>query len=357
MERLRNYHTSASKICLMGCITDVLNYYGFALCEGALFVHAEGSMPYYKPFSIDEYIENSHTAVPPFPIFGGMRYDIPFMLDRLQDNLNLKINRFSVQAEQEARDIVTAHISQGMPVLSLLSRKFLPYMHKGFQDDVTHCINVIGCDTKALFVSDTYIPTNPVTIYEGTLSVSDFIKSVNASIDIFYAKFPFNCITISQEDPQAFQRKSLTEKLEPFRNLQSQHFASSVNRDGYYVGLRAYEKLLEDMDTWFAYCRYPIFTGLMAMLHAKITNFGGPVITNSLLSDYFCFLSSAGNMQILNSLGDMFLNLGKKWLTVGNLCGKASVVFHNNSGRGIKQKLSEVIALEREIYTIAQTGL
>lgn len=354
MYKIQNYKTSIGNICIMSCLADIFNYYNLDVTESIIFTLSEASLFYYKHFNLDDALRNNV----PLTLFelkiGGMQYDLPLMIQNAIQYFDIRAESVSSLDMAEIKEFITRHVDQQHPVLSLLSRKHLSYMNKRYRDDITHSINILGyCwEKNELMVSDTYIPTTPVISYEGPLSVRDYYNSLFSSKDIFNKNFSFRNISFIDQKALPFTTLSLTTAIKPLKNTARNFLNGECLEGGILTGLNGYKQFVADFEEWMQADITPLVFDVMRIIHHRLTNFGGPVITNKLLANYMDYLFTKWHNSDYQRLNSMFWDLSRNWFIIANLFGKASFHMTKESKVNLYQRLVNIITLEEAVYNM-----
>lgn len=353
MIKLRDFPVSTGRICLMSCISDIFNFYRLSVNESVVFTVSEASLFYYRHYDIHhEFAKNE-----PVKLFslkmGGMRYDIPLMIDNILDYFDMDISKQSGYEMVEVKEFIKKHIDLKLPVLSLLSRRHLEYMDKSFRDNITHSTNLTGYDwdNNVLYVNDTFIPTVPVKYYCGYLSFDNYYDSLTCSKDIFNKDFTFRNLVFVPQNSRPFTDYPITYKLEPLKRVANNFLsAESLDKD-IKTGLKAYNEFLEDYKSWMKESATPEMLNLMKIIHHRLTNFGGPMITNQLLAEYIeCLINTDNNLKY-QLLKNKFIDLSKKWFIIANIFCKASLGKMEEVKLNLYNRLVDIVSEEESIYT------
>lgn len=354
LQIINNYKVSSGQICIMSCIRDIFRLYGNELTEAMIFAFAEASLFYYKHLNIEEdSFSDKITRVFDFTM-GGMKYNIPEMLQNIADYLNTEIDiEVSREVGQNIR-FIEKHINGERPVLSFLSRKNLDYMEKKFRDDITHSINIIGYDwsDNSLYIADSYIPTSPVTTYVGKLQFEQYYKSIIDSQDIFRQKFEFRSIAFVQSDMSNINFLCTEMLLTPLRNMGNQFFEKNVLQNGVLSGKQAYSQFVSDCKQWMNEFETLNISKIFRLIHNRLTNYGGVVVTNHLLSQYTQQVLRYNQNKDLEQLRVMLEECEKKWFIIANLFGKYSFQVNCESMENLYTRIKEVVHLEENIHSL-----
>lgn len=351
MYKIQNYKTSAGQICLMSCISDVFNQYGLEVNESIIFALSEASQFYYKHFNIEEALHNNATIKLFDLVMGGIQFDIPWMVNNVLGYFDMTLDIDSGLEIAETKEFIAKHIYANQPVLALLSRKHLEYMDKSFKDDITHSINIVGYnqENNDLYISDTYIPTNPVTTYEGILTLEEYYKCLLSSKDIFKKQFTFRNIVFIKHSALPFTALSTELIFKPVKNLALRFFKENTEGE-ILIGMKAYKQFFEDYEEWMLIEDSSIVLNLMRYVHHRLTNFGGPVISNRLLAEYMGYLHEKESKPEFLKLKTAFQDLSKNWFIAANLFGKTSYFITEKAKINLHQRLADMLQAEEAVY-------
>jgi len=357
LPKLENVSVSTGKICIMSCITDMLNYCNLKVDESTIFTFAEAQLFYYKPVTIEE-LETCKGDLPLFSIkMGGMKYDIAEMIGSISNSFGLKTEFQAGYDKYDIKQFITKHIDNEQPIIALLSRKHLDYMNAELRDDISHSINITGYDwTKnKIYIGDTYIPTIPIKNYIGSLDFESYYKSLIASKDIFNKQLSFRNIAIDGKGGTSFEDLTFEQKVNPLAKIADCFFHGEELEDGNLVGQKAYHEFLTSVEQWMAKEQSPVILKLFRIIHHRLTNFGGLTITYSLLAEYIGKLFQYTKDTEYQELQNLFLTLIKKWSVIANMFCKASLGRYEDVRKSITSKIEEAIILEEKVYRMIET--
>lgn len=349
MNQILNFKTTPGHLCLTGCISDLFNYFGFEGNEGIIFALAEASQFYYKSFDL-------HVEKPAYGkvdlVIGGARYDISLMIDNIIKYFPIKIEKEMSFEREETKAFIERYIANQLPVLAFVSREHLGYMNSAFRNPDSHFINIVGCDwaENQLRVSDPYIPTIPVTTYEGSLAFDDYYKGILSSREAFKYELEFRQIAFIPQRPFTDKQLGVETLLEALKKTATDFFSELDSARGESIGLKGLERFLADVKEWELMDNRKMQSELFRDAHQKLSNFGGPVQTNKLFTDFSTYLASRAPNHHFLELSQCFAELSKCWSVIANLFGKYSFLGSNQIKGNICHRLMEVIQLEESTY-------
>lgn len=352
MIRIPNVKTNPAHICLTGCISDLFIQFGLEVNESIIFALAEASLFYYKHFDLNaERFRDGKMEL--FDLsMGGMRYDIPLMINNIIQYFDMKIDKKASFERAESKTFIEKYIADQLPVLAFVSRKHLGYMNTEFQNAVTHCINIVGYDWKIdqLYVSDPYIPTYPVTTYEGPLAFDEYYRSVIASRDMFKNELEFRNLAFILQEPLSGKQLSIETLVGVLKKTAAGFFSEACSSRGESTGLKGLKKFLEDVEEWLTLDHTKMQSDLFRFVHQRLSNFGGPMVTNRLLADLMAYLSDREPESTFTELYWCFTELSKSWSVIANLFGKYSFSGTFKDKGILLQRLTDVIHMEEHVY-------
>lgn len=355
MARLEKFEVSIGNICVMSCISDILNYYNLSLSESDVFSFTEAQLFYYKPISVEE-LESFHGEVPLLSVtMGGMKYDIKDMLSCIENTFQIKTEFQYGYDKEEIKDFIVDNIDNRIPVMSLLSRYHLDYIDDKIRDNITHSINITGYDWKKniLYIGDTYLPTIPVKNYIGAVSFESYYNSLIMSKDIFNKQFLYRNIAIDGKNAVNFENLTWKQKIKPLKSIAEHYYKSEQLEGGVLTGQKAYEAFFCSVEEWM---QSDSKEELFRIVHHRLTNYGGLVLTYSLLLDYVRRLSNGRMNERMKDIQNQFLMLIKEWKIIANMFLKVSVASYedikkNMLGR-IANKIAKTLVEEEKLYAM-----
>lgn len=341
---LKGYKTKPGLICITSCIRDILNYNQFDVNESMVFVASKANMFYYEKFDIGK---DSRIRI------GGIYYDVLKVINNVLDYMQINMVHNDNETHDCILEFIKSNIDAGRPVLTILSRKYLDYMNDAFKDNIPHCVNIIGYDLKkgTLRVSDVYIPTKPISTYEGDLSIENYLKCIDYARDVFNNKFLFNCISLQTERSKKFNEFPYEKLIEPICAAGdiylNQHHTIHHN---ILVGKTALLQFYDNIMYWFDVKENKDLKGLLTNIHNRLVDYGGMVTTNRFFSEYMEFLfEHTGNSKFVK-LQDDFKYISKRWFIVANILCKSVFMESHDTKINLDNRLSEIINLEEALW-------
>lgn len=342
---LKGYKTKPGLICITSCIRDILNYYQFDVYENMVFVASKASMFYYEKYDIEKGDGNIR--------IGGIYYDVIKVIENILDFMQIKMLHNNNGDHVSILNFIQSNIDAGRPVLSILSKKHLDYMSDSFRDEIPHCINIIGYDFNkgTLKVSDVYIPTKPISTYEGDLSIESYLKCIDSARDVFNEKFLFNCISPQIDKIIKFNELPHEKLIEPIYaagDIYLNHHKTI--HPNILVGKSALLEFYDDMMLWFEEKEKKDLKGVLTNIHNRLVDYGGMVTTNRFFSEYMEFLYRQTNINKFKKLQADFKYMSKRWFIVANILCKSVFMESDETKTNFDNRLSEIINLEETLW-------
>lgn len=350
MTQISQFKTNRSRICMMGCIVDILNYYGFSVDESIIFVLSSGNYFYYKSSVLLNGSENKTES--PHVIMSSMQYDLPKIFSNISKVLNLETEISCSVKGDEIKDFIRNNIDKKHPVISILSKEYLCYMEKRNRDKVPHVANIIGYDfvKNNIYISDTYIPSIPVKIYSGLLSWDNYQKALLSSKDMFNKDFTYRSIVYLPSETNSFVKLSLQNKIKPLKEMAFNYFQEKYVDEDIMCGQFALEHFINDIEGWLSMDKTQSVLNIFRTLSIHINNYGGQFITNQLMAEYMGYLYNTYQIKKYQKLKNKFDNLSNEWFVVANLLLKASFGKIDDVKKGICDRLKIIYEAENNIY-------
>lgn len=353
MKIIQPFPVSTGKICFMSALADILNYYNYGVRESDLFGLCEGNLFYFgglKGANEEELVDVNLLRVLKM---GGMKYEIMQMVSVLQEVLGLAVEGFEVNSTTDIKELVKSYIDREIPLLALVLRYYLEYSVGYQKDTFSHTVTVHGYDfeQELVYITDTFEATKPVSNYQGALSLANFRKSFDLSQAVFemvtqeriLAIYPTKGCTL-ETVPVSTLNQTLVHMAE--NNLAGQKIQGDI-----LTGVSAMAQLIHEFAEWREMYSPELFQKLLQTLHNFITNYGGPYVTLELLAEYVKAIYARTNERIYQEIGDMFLEIRRLWLILGNMCFKASLGKIDGVCERITERLKVLASEEERVYT------
>lgn len=347
MNCITQFKTNKSRICMMGCIVDILNYYGFYIDESIIFALSSGNYFCYKNFGVSNKITGTSQI-----ILSSMQYDLPKIFSNISKVLRLETEINCSVIDCEIQEFIKDNIDKKQPVISIVSREHLDYMEKRSRDKVPHVINITGYNflENKITVSDTYIPSVPVTTYSGSLSWDNFKKALLSPKDMFNKNFAFRSIVYVRPKSNLFAELSLQKKLQPLREMAMNYYQIKYLEKDIMYGQFALQHFINDLVGWLSMDKTPSLLNIFRTLSIHISNFGGQFITNQLMAGFMDYLLYTYQTATYQKLKDGFEILSNEWFVVANLLLKASFGKIEDVKKSIHDRLKVIYELENTVY-------
>lgn len=327
MRIIKNFPVTTGKICFMSALTDILNFYKYDLSESDLFGLCEGKLLYFGGLKGRSQEELKNKNLLRELNMGGIKFEIMQMVNVLQNVLGLSVESYETLVESELKKIIKENIDRGIPLLALVLRYYLEYGMDYNRDKFSHTVTVYGYDfeQEQLHVTDTFVNTKPISNYKGTLAFSNFIKALDLSPAVFKMVAKERILAIKPEKKQAFQTIPIHTLNMSLVNMAKNNLEGKVIQEGIATGIYALDKFINEFGEWRKQYSMEFFQIILQALHSVITNYGGPYVTNELLSDYLKGIYLRNNRTIYRDMAEQSLELRRLWLVAGNMCFMASM--------------------------------
>ena len=347
MKLISEYKTNRSRICMMGCIADVFNNYGFHIEESTIFALSSGIRFYYKNFNDSEnQLETKQI------IMSSIEYDIVKIFNNISKVLKLQNEICCSIKEDEIKEFIDLNVEKKRPVISILSKKTLEYMKKRSRDDAPHVANIIGCDfpENNIYIADTYVPSVPITTYSGLLSWDNYHEALLSAKDMFDKEYAFKCITYLPLQDNPLDTLSQQDKINLLKRTAEEYYDTQYIYGDFMYGQFALKHFIDDVKKWLSMDKTPILLNKFRSVSVQVSNYGGQYITNQLMAEYMGYLFETYGNSMYQSLRNDFGNLSKKWFIISNLLMKASFGKSDEVKENICNRLKYVFGLEDKIF-------
>jgi hypothetical protein len=332
---------------MMGCMADVFSYYGFVVDESIIFSLSSGIYFYYKNFNNSKNKSES-TQI----IMSSMQYDIVKIFDNISKTLNLQATICCSIKGAEIKEFIDYNIGKNQPIISILSRKPLEYMEKRSRDNAPHVANIIGCDfpENNIYISDTYVPSVPITTYSGLLSWDNYNEALLSVKDMFDKEYTFKSIVYLPLKINPLDVLSLKNKIKPLNEMAKEYYQTKYIYEDFMYGRFALKHFIDDVENWLSMEITPALLNIFRSMSVQISNYGGQYITNQLMAEYMGYLFKTYGNTIYQRLKDEFSSLSKKWFIISNLLMKASFGKMDDVRDNICNRLKDIFELEDIIF-------
>lgn len=353
MKIIDKFPVSIGKICFMSALADILRFYGYGLRESELFGLCEGNLFYFGGLKGRTQEELEETNLIRELKMGGMKYEIMQMVRVLQNVLGLNVEGFVVNEKIDVKEIIKHYTDRNIPLIALVLRYYLDYSVGYQKDNFSHTVSVYGYDFEQdhVYVTDTFVATKPVSNYKGHMSMTNFEKALDLSRAVFEMVTKERLLAIYPKKVCTFDTIPISELNQSLINIAHNNLQGKMLQDDVYSGIHALRKFISEFCEWQESYQPVLFRQLLRTLHDVITNYGGPFVTNELLSEYISTIYIRENRLIYRDLAEMLSEIRRLWLIVGNMCFKASLGRLDDVCERIVERLNILLMKEEALYT------
>ncbi|MCP4154846.1 MAG: BtrH N-terminal domain-containing protein [bacterium] len=348
-----NFPLSTGKICLMSCLRDILNYFGFGVDESMVFAFTEANMFHFKPIPEENFNRPEPVDFIKHLKLGGMKYNIPEMLAALCKKTGLEMESITGTDDKENKIFIKKYLDNKSPLLGLVNRFYMTYNPKKYRDRVSHAVNVYGYDftNDAVYVSDTYIPTIPVSGYQGILPLQDFLNSLKFRKNIFNMEIREKLVAFNPGLAPQLERIAVPTCKEAMYNIAGSYFAGKRLDKDLLTGKDALKEFIREYRFWADSLSLESINQLFKLIHSRLTNYGGPYLTNLLLADFAALLNSREPNEFHRYMTESYTQLARHWTIIANLFLKATMGKLESVKANIPQHLERLAIQEEELYS------
>ncbi|MFX1506780.1 MAG: BtrH N-terminal domain-containing protein [Promethearchaeota archaeon] len=288
-----NFHHVPGVHCTSSTLRDIFEFHGLTMSEALIFGLGSGLGLSYGKLG-------SKT-----PMMGGRQYKFE---DNLCKLLNIELQKFMTNNEEEGWQRLKEHLENGIPTAINVDIAYLPYQQlpEGFHFG-QHAVTVVGYDseTSNVLIAD----TDFLGLRE--ISLEDLTKARNSSYSrfmdprnfIYEFTFPEQVPDLIDVIPIAIQRngQNLLKKSRMMRIF------------GSTSGIDAITKFTQDLEK-LSTLSDPVLQTICNEIKGFISNYGtGGGLFRLLYSQFLSESAPICSDPSLSKLGEYYKNLGNKW--------------------------------------------
>ena len=317
-----NYVTYQQRDCFTGCIVNGLRALDADVSEADVLLYGGGFRIRYKTITLKD---NSK-----YLIYGELREACLAFLDKI----GIRYELSELGSKESALEKFRAAKAQGANVMFSVRADCIGYDPIFKQAvDSTHCLNILGIDEAAgtAIVSDGYIPTTPITHFEGEMPLERLLDGHSAtSCQTLVIYPPEKPVAFRQSDESAIIRGVLERYL-------------LAERDGEnYTGYMAIQQLCSDLENIKDWDRQRFRDKLMDLNTVYKT--WGFIGSKRILAE-LC-RERAALVQYYDEMND----IAEKWNGLSRFIVKAAISGRPAMIGQLQEKTAALIEQEKELY-------
>lgn len=318
-----SFITYQQKDCLTGCIVNALRSKGLSCSEADVLLYGGGFLIRYRTITTKDNTK--------YLIYGELR-EACF---RFLQALNIPYEYIEYGSPEEASAHYAAAKEQGANVIFAVRADCIDY-HPIFHQasESQHCLNIlqINAEQNTATVSDGYIPSTPVTKYEGEMPLDRLYEGYQNAAFSTVTIYPFAALPdFRRPDEKTMIREILQQYINP------------PQQDGIFFGKDAVLQLCNDL--------FLIRDWEKDAFSAKMFDFNTVYKTWGFIGAKRIFAELCAERPYLTQFEAEANEIAEKWNGLSRLiikiaiCGRASML------EGFCSKVRELIQREETLYT------
>ncbi len=319
-----NYITYQQKDCFTGCVVNALNALGIKCSEAEVLLYGGGFKIRYKTMSTPEDTK--------YLLYGELREaSINFL-----NMLGVKYVLTEYDNLEKALLVYYEAKSEGASVMFVVAADSIRY-HQVFRQAAgsQHCLNILDIDEVkgTARVSDGYIPTTPVLMYEGDVPLGSLYEG--------YQKSGYNTLIIypSEEKIEDFrcpkkEKQMIQEMLE--------HYIKGEQEGENYIGKSAILKICDDLNMIKDWERERFRVKMMDFNTLYKT--WGFVGSKRILAEFFA------ERDFLSEYYGEMNDIAEKWNGLARYIVKTAIAYRPAMIDSFREKVKELVSKEEELF-------
>lgn len=317
-----NYVTYQQKDCLTGCIVNVLRSKGLPCSEADILLYGGGFLIRYRTISTPENTK--------YLIYGELREACFHFLQ----SVGVRYEYQDYGSPEEASAHYIAAKEQDAGVIFAVRADCIDY-HPIFHQasDSQHCLTILHLDPErnTAAVSDGYIPSTPVSKYEGNMPLDRLLAG--------YEHANFSTVTVYPlPEIPSFRRADETAMLRDVL----QTYIDPPKSDGIYYGKDAVLQLCDDL--------FLIKDWEKAAFSAKMFDFNTVYKTWGFIGAKRILAELCSERQCLMPYAEDMDDIAEKWNGLSRLIVKIAICGRSSMLEGFRSKVQDLVHREETLY-------
>lgn len=167
MLRINEYKNNKGVNCYLSSFANLISYYNNAIDEASIFFEGNN-------FILDYSFENK-ISIAEISLYHEFDDAITYFLKK--NGINYVYNEFSGDIVNE-KEFFEDRLKKKRPILIFVDSAYLNYSNAYSKEKSrTHVLVVSGISNEGIYVNDCFVPTYPISTYEGFFSYCDLVNS------------------------------------------------------------------------------------------------------------------------------------------------------------------------------------